>query len=290
MTTKIIDIENLEDEISKVNLEFRLISDRFIAVSMDYKAYIDKKFQNQFIYELRNNVSYRLHSSIFHFKILLNHLKYINETINQGSNKFDLPFEIDLYKEQITSLFDSLIYHSVSVFDYLSTLTHFILTKKTDNVKWSGFAKKMRAPNDIFSTKKISSVVNQVDHEFVNKLYEYRSKLIHDRPDYGNASFTYSVGSITNPVNANFYSGKLLNKSFSDLKKMSIDSKITIRYAAFWIMRKNIESINKILFAIKVEIDPLKENSIPLFASVNPITNQMEPTSNYYWHTENNSK
>jgi hypothetical protein len=55
-------------------------------------------------------------------------------------------------------------------------------------------------------------------------------------------------------------------------------------------MRKNIESINKLLFAIKLEIDPLKENSIPLFSSLNPITNKMESTSNYYWHAENNSK
>lgn len=98
-----------------------------MALAMDYKHYIDNSIRDNKIYTLRDNINYRLYSAKFHLEILFNHIRNIeknveNQTIIRNPNQVPIESFIPIYMQQITSLFDSFIYHTISVFDYISTL------------------------------------------------------------------------------------------------------------------------------------------------------------------------
>jgi hypothetical protein len=123
----IIDINDYNSEFTKIDREFSLLNHRFMALAMDYKHYIDNSIRDNKIYTLRDNINYRLYSAKFHLEILFNHIRNIeknveNQTIIRNPNQVPIESFIPIYMQQITSLFDSFIYHTISVFDYISTL------------------------------------------------------------------------------------------------------------------------------------------------------------------------
>jgi hypothetical protein len=137
MTNKknIIDIKDIQTEFTKINNDFLLLNNRLIALAMDYKHYINDHISENNIYTLRDDIIYRLHSAQFHLELLFSHISNIEkaieeQTINKTPNQTSIIGSIPFYTQQITSLFDSFIYHTVSVFDYISTLANYISGKK----------------------------------------------------------------------------------------------------------------------------------------------------------------
>jgi hypothetical protein len=278
------DIENVEKEFKEINKKLFLVNDRFLALAMDYKTHIDPNLRNDLIYELRDNVMYKLQSASFHFRLLLSHIQTIDTLIQKGSDTLSLPPYIDNYKNEITSILDSLVYHSISLFDYMSTLIHFVITKKTDTVKWASLIKKLDTFS--FSSSKTQIAISTVNQKYVDNLYRYRSKIIHDRPDYGTTSYSISIGVNKASLDYNFYAGKILCKSFGELKNLSNDSRLTIKYVSFWIMQRNIETVNELLFALKLEIEAKNLNAIPIMLYKEPLSGIEYPASYIYWHAD----
>jgi hypothetical protein len=132
----IIDIVDDKFEFTKIDSEFSLLNNRFIGLAMDYKHYIDSSICDNKIYTLRDNINYRLYSAKFHSELLFNQIRNIeNHTIIRTTNQAPIIGHIPIYTQQITSLFDSFIYHTVSVFDYIATLANYISgNKKEDTI------------------------------------------------------------------------------------------------------------------------------------------------------------
>ena len=143
------DIDNPNEEFVKLTKRFELLHNRFIAISMDYKHYIDYKINDYEVFKLRDNIIYRLSSARFHFQILL---KYHNAVENRLKDFYvknpkeflDRGFKLMNIQEQsireIYSLFDSMIYHLCSIFDYLFRLINFAHGKTiVTNPKWNLF-------------------------------------------------------------------------------------------------------------------------------------------------------
>ena len=288
---QILDIENYKEEFEAIRNELSLLSNRFMALAMDYKHHIDRSFKEKKIYELRDNIQYRLFSANFHLELLFNHIRIVEKQIHQGmilNDKNTIPIlsYVDMFRQQITSLFDSFIYHTVSVFDYLGTLTNYISSnKKEQTLMWTQLAKSVRDNSTIFGKAKYSNLIDQIDRDFVCKLYDYRADLIHRKADFGGFNVTHKLG-YTESVISTFYAGDKLVKSFSELKKLSIENDLTLRFASIWILKKTINNITDILFSFKEEIESKSLGLPPDMYYLHPKTNEKLPVSVNYWHED----
>ena len=279
---KVIDTADFQKELDLIQDRSSLLGDRFIALAMDYKDYIDASFKQDKIYTLRDGVLFRLFSANFHVKLLFDHLLFADQRIKQEQG---LGFNAGLYSRQITALFDSFIYHTVSVFDYLATLTNYIsgTKKKEATLMWTQLAKSVRDENNAFSKTRFSEVIDQIDRNFVCKLYDYRSFLIHRRTDMAGYKVTYTPGA-NEEIVAVIFAGKHLIKSFKDLKVLSEENDLTVRYVALWILGRAIDKITDILFSLKNEIESKSKGSEPMMTFVHPETNERLSASVMYWN------
>ena len=290
---EIIDIENINKEFEKIRSRLRLLSDRFLAIAMDYKHYIDGSFKESKIYELRDSVQYRFFSAKFHVEMLLNHHLIIQnrleESLKHDPHKITgdyFPFNpfFDIYQKEISSIFDSFIYHTVSVFDYISTLINYISgVNKEDTLMWTQLAKSIRDIKNNFSKKTFSETIDKIDKDFVGKLYDHRALIIHRKADISGYNVTLFLGT-EEKIKARFLAGKNLIKSFSELKILSKEKNLTVNFVTFWILNKTIDKVTDILFALKKEIESNSRNVEPFMYYLDPKTKKSMPVSVNYWH------
>lgn len=287
----IVDITDVKSEFTKIDNEFSLLNNRFMALAMDYKYYIESKIDDNKIYTLRDDIIYRLYSAKFHIELLFNHIRSIeknveNNTIMRTPNQGSIIGYIPIYTQQITSLFDSFIYHIVSVFDYIGTLANYISgKKKEDTLMWTQLAKSVRDKNNIFNQTRFSNVICEIDREFVAKLYNYRSLLIHRKGDLGGFSVAHSFG-YKETVTSTFFAGKSVIKSFNQLKEISNNGNVTLRFVAFWILNEVIKRLTDILFSMKEEIESKDIGIEPYMFYLHPETKVKLPISVIYWNED----
>jgi hypothetical protein len=285
----IIDITDSKSEFVKIDSEFSLLNQRFMALAMDYKHFIDSSILDNKIYALRDNTNYRLYSAKFHIELLFNHISNIeknveNQTIIGTPNQIPVISYIPIYTQQITSLFDSFIYHTVSVFDYISTLANYVSGEKKENtLMWTQLAKSVRDKKNIFSLTRFSTVIDKIDREFVGKLYDHRALLIHRRADIGGFNLTHSLG-YQETVTMTFFAGRSVIKCFKRLTESATRGDITLRYVAVWILNEVIKNITDILFSMKEEIESKDIGKEPVMFYLHPETKEKLPISVNYWN------
>lgn len=292
-----LDIENIEGEFKKLAKALIILQNRFLAVAMDYSDYIDNSWGQKQIYQLRDNVLYRFFSAHLHTEILMRQHFIIESKFNQllqynpqkilGQHFPSNPL-FDHAEQEISSIFDSILYHLVSVFDYLATLTNYICGQKKnkqDTLKWTSLAAGCRKNDNHFGQLSISQTIKSVDNKFVNKLYHYRSILIHHTAHYNRHSFTFLLGQEEKCI-ARFIANETFIKQFHDLKSISENNMITTKFATFWILNESIKNVTEVLFALKSEMENNKKVAVPLSASYNKETNSFTPTSAPFWEGE----
>jgi len=268
----LIDIKGLEDEFSRLDKHIKELYHRFMAIAMDYQYYYDNSWTQKEIYELRDEVTYRLKGVRLQIRILLKHQSTINKSLNQtyksepnkilGSYYPDNPL-FDQAEEEISSLFDSVLYHLVSIFDYLGNLTHFIFADKNkqQSHSWNSLTKSVRDKKNPYSQKSFAKLIAQIDNDFVNKLYKHRSILIHERGDvFDSRGYTTQKDDI---FFCKFVATNKLKKNFSELRKMDKTKFITIEFVMFWLFDKSANYITEILFAMKKEMENTPKVSFP---------------------------
>ena len=184
---KILDISNTKEEFQLIEKEIYILKQRFIALALDYKSYIDNSIRDSDIFKYRDNVLYRLNASKFHLKLLFNHLEYSNANIEANIISNNPAAMISgMLTIEISSLLDSFIFHLVSVFDYIGSLVNYISSSRNKkNLMWTQLAKAVRDKKNEMSETKFSETIDKIDREFVCKLYDHRSLLIHRKSDIG---------------------------------------------------------------------------------------------------------
>ena len=260
-----------------------------MALAMDYKHYVDSNIRDNKIYILRDNINYRLYSAKFHLGLLFKHIINIeknieNQTLIRTHNQAPIIANLPIYTQQITSLFDSFIYHTVSVFDYIATLANYISGKKMENtLMWTQLAKSVRDKKNIFSKTRFSDTIDKMDREFVGKLYDYRALLIHRKADLGGFNHTHSHG-YKEKVTTTFLAGKSVIRSFHQLKESNKKGDITLRYVALWILNEVISNITDVLFKMKEELESKDTGKEPMMFYLHPETKEKLPISVNYWN------
>ena len=82
MKKHILDIEDIQNEIKKLFNGLFLLERRFYAVALDYKDFISPSWGEQEIFEIRDNVIYRLFSAKLHLELIINQRYFIEKCIN----------------------------------------------------------------------------------------------------------------------------------------------------------------------------------------------------------------
>ncbi len=295
MNKPLLDIKNLDDEFKLLNSRFKILHDRFMAVAIDYKYYIDSSWTDNKIYELRDDTTHRLFCSKLHIEILFRQINLIHHRIGEklkvepdfasrqfvGSNPL-----YDHFGNEISAIFDSIIFHSVASFDYLSNLCSFICNKNRDTkLKWSNLTSSVRDPKNVLFNSKIAQVVDEIDKEFVGKLYNHRSNIIHEKVDRSKYQVTveYTPGEMN--VIQTFLIGDDLIKKFNVLKELNKSNSISVTYASFWLLNLCIDKITDILFALKLNMESNPKIPHGAFVLLDENNRMVSPSRNY-WHAD----
>ncbi|MCA0430373.1 MAG: hypothetical protein LCH32_07710 [Bacteroidetes bacterium] len=291
---KIKDIDNPKEEFEKLSKRFKTLHDRFLAIAMDYTHYIDSTISENEIFKLRDNVLSRLYSARFHFQLLIEYHYRVENRLKELYNKnpkelFQGGFELMSIQEQSTkeiySLFDSMLYHLCSIYDYLFRLINFAHGKTIlDNPKWNLFKSNKNLKNFIYCSEEIIPKLELLDSNFIYPLIKHRSHLIHTESDMGEFKLTFNLGG--DNFNAKFQATKLFKANFPEIVKENSEAELTIKYASIWLIDKTIQTTTEILFELR---DDMKRNQkIPhgMFVLLGP-NNTIQPASTPYWGDRN---
>jgi len=280
-----LDIENQDETIRGLTDKFLRLHNRFIAVAMDYKYYINPNISDNEIYKLRDNVLFRLQSAKFHFELLLQHHYFIEQNIKEIYKSQDPIFnggiQLQIYQrqavEEIYSLFDSLIYHLCSNFDYLFRLINFINGKTSlTQPKWNLFKSDKNIKSNVYCSKELIEALEILDQKFVYPLIKHRSFLIHNEFAVGGLEL------ILDDFKTRFLATETLKEHFPEIKKEFGEKEMSISFAAKWLIEKTFQTITEVLFEVRDDIVRNRKQVQPLFFSRGS-DNKMQSTSIYYW-------
>jgi hypothetical protein len=293
MSKAIKDIEDIQGEFKLLDKKISLLEKRFQATALDYTHYIDNSWGQKRIFELRDSVQYRLFSARLHIEIIIRQHYIIEEKLSKlAIEKPNLIFGqflsanpvFERYEQEISCIFDSIIFHLVSVFDYLSTLINYICGKEDQNtLMWTQLAKSVRDKKNVYSRKSIARLIDELDRNFVTRLYDYRSHLIHKKADFKRYAIEVKLSQKDMIFDARFIATEQFIRHFKELKEESKEFNFTTKYVSFWIMQKTISTITDILFGLKKEMELTKKVPFGMLGLYDEKTKQMKPVSTAFW-------
>ncbi len=249
------------------------------------------------VFRLKDNIEYRLFSASHQYLILLRELGLAEKSLQDlykrnigylDSNTFPTgnPY-FDQVETELSSIFDSIIFHLSSVFDYLShSICYMFFENKQETLYWTRLVKKVRS--DFKDKFGFCEVFNEVDKRFVGRLYDYRSRLLHNKRDrhkfntriYLEQELAFDLKISCSDVSLKHFS--LINSDNPENKT------ITLAYMASWLLKRSFKEIENILDAIKIDLEKnsnflnvQKKGLMPLI--VNQETHFAEPSSNIFW-------
>lgn len=204
---------------------------------------------------LRDSILYRVRTLTYHLRLLqsikesqLAHLQKLK--FNSSERQMML---IDGGEQQF-GLFDDMVFHSISLFDYVGNLADYVCgTKGQMRLKWNGLVDACRANDNALSRSPISQFVLNLDEAFVDKLYEQRSQVIHYKFDLGSAqtSFSIETGASTFTV---FAPPKFV-RTIKPLATLTTDNELTLNYVSFWAVENTIKAASDLAGQMVVHIE-----------------------------------
>jgi len=252
-----VDIKDRKIEFQKIIEKNHALSNGLTALGLDYSYYINSYFTgDKKIYSYRDNLNYRINAAIFHIRLLLQKHDEIDKIapklFSDLRNTREFHHYIFQSEMEINALFDSIIFHISSIFDYLSLLILYVCLPKTPEEKmWSQLLKSMRDLKNPMSKKIAATIIKQVDDELVKKFNDYRADLIHKKGDTFKSIFSIEIAS--GKTKSLIFASEKLLKPFK--KHFDGDSSYTITYFTFLIFNEVMDSIAKIISELKKELE-----------------------------------
>lgn len=259
---KQLDLDNVDKSFEEIQFLINQVSGIFEKITFYYmgrKTSLQDLNKFKKYLSLRNLIEYRLHCILYHLTFLLDVQKGFQERIDEDPlNEEEQIKGMVLGREQCLALFDSIIFHTISMYDYLANLIEYISGKKyTHSLKWNGLLNTLRNA-DIEIDLSLKELLIDIHSSFINRLYNYRSDVIHKRADSSrsefsmdlmNDSFKLSIGAPIRFCNI-----------FSDLKQLSKNNQLSLNYVTIWLMKKSYRIVGDILNKIK-ELEEFKSKS-----------------------------
>ena len=269
MEKKIIYIDNPQKSLDEIQNLIEIVYEGFMALAMDYSYHINNIFGQSKdgkheIYELRDNINYRIKSANLHFYLLLERKHEIENRFEEMLKKNPIVFNgfimgnphFDIASDEIMALFDSIIFHLSSSFDYLAMLTQFIFGKNSESrLQWITLVKHCHNKESEFAKRKFSENIKQVDADFVSKFNDYRAELIHRKKStsFANVSWQLNSGKVITKFECS-------DKIKTNLKKIiRRESEYCVTYASSELIK---QTLLQIAFVLNGMHDEFRENYV----------------------------
>lgn len=307
MENRILNIDDRQADFKEIDKLSWRAEHGIRSICVMYDDHSNDKNSKENIFLLKDNVHYRIFSLKHQYLIFLRELsyaeKYLQELHTNDPQKFNAfplgnPYfeKVDL---EISSVFDNIVFQLSSVFDYLSHLICYICkTDKSKTLYWTKLASSAHGKDNEFSNLEIRKVIAELDSKIVGKLYDYRSRLLHNRKDQH--IFNTSVKLVDFKFDLKIIASDLAIKHFKVIRDEYPDDKITLTFLSSWLIKKCFIDIETILDALRLEIlknshfhqnltNPKAKNGL-MFLSVDPKTNLAKPVSDGLWEQYKNMK
>jgi len=267
---KIIYIENPQEKLDEIQDIVKIVYEGFMALASDYAYHVNNIFGQtkdgkHEIYELRESINYRIKSANLHFYLLIVRKLEIEHRFAKKLKEKPDVFDgfilgnphFDMAADEIMSIYDSIIFHLSSCFDYLAMLTQFVFGKNPEaKLQWITLVKHCHNPQSEFSKRRFVENIKKVDSEFVSKFNDYRAELIHRKKS---TSFT--------KVSWELNSGKVITQfqcsekiKYNLRKIINKDLEYCITYASFELIKQTLLKICHVLNGMH---DEFRENYHP---------------------------
>lgn len=290
-------VGNAEVIFNRINL----LEKGFRAVAVAYDEHIHDKESFKNINRLRDSIGYRLFATREQYMIFTVGIRRAESEISQmvlemkdknitpGSQTF-----VEQNNEtQLSSYFDNIIFNLVSAFDYFGHLCSYCLYKRTERTyDWDKLVKKTKSDKK-FQKLNITRTLDQVNRDVVQRLIDYRSRLIHRTRDRHKLIFQYDEVAVKARVN--LITSSLATKSLKKLLFTNYKSKnsplCSLNYTISQTIHSSLDSMELALDSLYEMI--LENSDWPhsayaepkdiFFFNKNSETNLGEPTSKKLW-------
>ena len=299
MNKNVLDIDNREADFYLIDKQSLRAEQGVRAICVMYDDHSSDKNSREKIFLLKDNVHYRLFSLKHQYLIFLRELSFAENYLQELDQKDPNLLNSIIYKNpyfeqidlEISSVFDNIIFQLVSVYDYLSHLICYICkTDKSKTVYWTKLAKLVHGKDNEFTNLNIRKVIAELDNKIVGRLYDYRSRLIHNKRDQH--TFNVSQKFIDLKFSLKIRASDLALKHFKTIREEYPNGEITLAFLASWLIKRCFIDIEMILDALRVEIintSQLHQNLMNpkrngfMFVSVDPKTKFAKPVSDGLW-------
>jgi hypothetical protein len=236
------------------------------AVSIMYDEYSADLKSKENIFKLKENIDYRLSSALHMYRLLLQ--EHITSENYLAQQTMDNPLIFQRYiwgnphferiERDISTIFDGIIFNLVSAFDYLSHIICYICqTNKQQTFYWTRLAKAARGKNNDISKSLVKDKIDQVDRRFVIGLYDYRSRLIHEKRDQ--AKFTAQHDIVNNRHRIRVLISDSAKGFFKEIYEgQNKEDEFTLIYLSFWLIKQTSENFELLLDGL---VDEIKSKS-----------------------------
>jgi len=253
----IIDISDRLAEFSKVKEKASALNTGITAVGADYGHYINNPLSgDKEIYNLRDNLHYRIEASIFHLSLLLQLFDQMEEVIpklmEEKGDSIDVTRYFNSSQLEINALFDSIIFHLSSMVDYLSLLVYYVsFPRSTEQKMWTQLVSAARDAMNPLSKKNIAKIIIKVDYEMIKKMNDYRADLIHRKANAFLSQFTIKIG--TGTTNVFIFASRTILKKYK--QKFDSGKDYTITYFIFWLLNELMNKVAEVIYGLKSELE-----------------------------------
>lgn len=237
----IIEIETL---IKSVNNNLLTIGNDYINKITGIKK-IDGKIEYNHYYGIRNSIELRIQSIVFHYR-LVNSIHNPNKSLTP--NIFP-PLGLESISIHQKFLFDSIVFHLISAFDYLASLINLIIIKNKDSWEktWNELERIARM-KPLLNQTKLGLIIRNVDNDWLKNLNEYRSELIHYQTESLGFDTTVNVRLGTGIIVV--HAPTRMKNKFRQLKKITENSDCNINSVSLWLIKTSLEVILEIQVGI----------------------------------------
>jgi hypothetical protein len=226
------------------------VNNLLFSVGLHYVNKMTGQIKNDRFHIVRDSITSRIYSLNFHYKLL--------NSIHNPSKKIVtdviFPMGIEIIPIYQTYLFDSIIFNSISLFDYIACMVNLIIEKNKDKWEktWNHLENYIRN-NDLLKSTKLGLKIIDVNKEWVLILNGYRSELIHYQTETLGANQTYN--DMNGQLDVLVLAPRQLKKYFKQLKEISIKRDLNINAISLWIIKTCIEITVEILNEIDSYIE-----------------------------------
>lgn len=261
MSESTLDIQDRKQSLELLNKVIQRTEFGIRAVSIMYDEHSDDQFAKDNIYRLKDNIFYRLQLILIQYRILIQEFYRNEHKLNELNKKEPGALLLQNYNPHlhstildITSVFDSIIFQMVSVFDYFSHyISYIILKNKQNTLYWTKLAKASYGKDNEISKLQIKEVIKSADNKFVGRLYDYRSNLIHNKLDSPVSVVSIPIGEKGQVILKTSIS-KNLQKKFKSYFNDPTIKNITVLYFTEFLIKETSTIIESILLGLVIEI------------------------------------